>query len=120
VVGHRWLLPLILDRRREQKFVDQRWFDVDVQQDPPLMGTLPAALEGSLDVFVPAMQSQGKTDPIKDRLGISGTRVVVPEKASILWDFQPSLAQHYKATKCRNGVGVEMNQGTSQIIRDAG
>jgi hypothetical protein len=64
--------------------------------------------------------SQGNIDPIKDRLGISARRVVVPEKASILWDFQPALAQHYEATKCENDVGVEINQGTSQIIRDAG
>jgi hypothetical protein len=44
------------------------------------MGTLPAALEGSLDVFIPALASQGKADPTKDYLGVSGRRVVVPEK----------------------------------------
>jgi hypothetical protein len=83
VVSHRWLLPLILDSRREQKFADPRWLDVQVHQDPPSLGTLPAALEGSLDVFILAIASQGKADPTKDRLGVSGRRAVEPEKAGI-------------------------------------
>jgi hypothetical protein len=56
------------------------------------------------------MQSQGKADPTEDRLGISGRRVVVPEKADIRWDSQLALTQHYEAAKCGNNVGVEMNQ----------
>jgi hypothetical protein len=56
---------------------------VKVHQDPPSLGTLPAALEGSLDVFIPAIASQGKADPTKDRLGVSGRRAVEPEKAGI-------------------------------------
>jgi hypothetical protein len=55
------------------------------------MGTLPAALEGSLDVFIPALASQGKADPTKDYLGVSGRRVVVPEKAGIRRDSQSAL-----------------------------
>jgi hypothetical protein len=56
-VGHRWLLLLILDSWREQKFADPWWLDVHVHQDPLLLGTLPAALEGSLDIFNPMMAS---------------------------------------------------------------
>jgi hypothetical protein len=73
------------------------------------MGTLPAALEGSLDVFIPALASQGKADPTKDCLGVSGRRVVIPEKAGIRRDSQSALTQHYETAKCRNGVGVEVN-----------
>jgi hypothetical protein len=80
-----------------------------VHKDPLLLGTLTAALEGSLDVFIPAFASQGKTDPTEDCLGVSGRRVVVPEKAGIQRDSQSALAQHYEAAKCRNSVGVEMN-----------
>jgi hypothetical protein len=80
-----------------------------VHKNPPLLGTLLAALEGSLDVFIPALVSQGKDDPTEDCLGVSGRRVVVPEKAGIQRDSQLGLAQHYEATKCRNDVGVEMN-----------
>jgi hypothetical protein len=80
-----------------------------LHKNPPLLGTLPAALEGSLDVFIPMFASQGKTDPTEDCLDVSGRRVVVPEKAGIWRDFQPGLTQHYEATKCRNDIGVEVN-----------
>jgi hypothetical protein len=43
-----------------------------VHKNPHLLGTLPAALEGRLDVFFPALASQGKADPAKDCLGVSG------------------------------------------------
>jgi hypothetical protein len=63
-----------------------------VHKDPLLLGTLPAALEGSLDVFIPVFASQEKADPTKDCLGVSGKRVVVSEKAGIQRDSQPALA----------------------------
>jgi hypothetical protein len=80
-----------------------------VHKNPPLLGTLPAVLEGSLDVFIPAFASQGKADPTEDCLRISGRRVVVPKKVSIQRDFQLALTQHYEAAKCRNNIGVEVN-----------
>jgi hypothetical protein len=54
-----------------------------VYKNPPLLGTLPVALKGSLDVFIPALASQGKVDPTEDCLVASGRRVVVPEKVGI-------------------------------------
>jgi hypothetical protein len=84
------------------------------------LGTLPAALEGSLDVFIPMIASLEKADATNDRLGVSSRRVVILEKSGIRWDFQSALAQYYKAAKCGNGIAVEMNQRTSQIICDAG
>jgi hypothetical protein len=54
-----------------------------LHKNPPLLGTLPVALEGSIDVFIPMFASQGKTDPAEDCLGVSGRRVVVPKKAGI-------------------------------------
>jgi hypothetical protein len=62
-----------------------------VHKNPPLLGTLPAALEGSFDVFIPALTSQGKVDPVEDCLGLSGRRVVVPKKAGIRRDSQATL-----------------------------
>jgi hypothetical protein len=62
-----------------------------VHKNPPLLGTLLAALEGSLDVFIPALASLRKTDPAGDCLGVSGRRVVVPKKAGIWMDSQPAL-----------------------------
>jgi hypothetical protein len=49
-----------------------------IYQNPLLLGTLPAALESGLDVFIPAVASQGKADPTKDCLGVSGRRIIVP------------------------------------------
>jgi hypothetical protein len=57
-----------------------------VHKDPLLLGTLPATLEGSLDVFIPAFASQGKADPTEDCLGVSGRRIVVPGKTGIWRD----------------------------------
>jgi hypothetical protein len=82
---------------------------VHVHKNPPLFETLPAALEGSLDVFILALASQGNADPAEDGLGVSGRRVIIPEKAGIQRDSQPGLTQHYEASKCRNSVGVEVN-----------
>jgi hypothetical protein len=67
-----------------------------IYQNPLLLGTLPTTLESGLDVFIPAVASQGKADPTKDCLGVSGRRIIVPEKASIWKDSHPALAQHYK------------------------
>jgi hypothetical protein len=78
-------------------------------KNPLQLGTLPAALEGGLDVSIPAVASQGKADPDEYCLGVSSRRIIVSEKASIRRDSQPALTQHYKAAKCRNGVGVEMH-----------
>jgi hypothetical protein len=80
-----------------------------VHKDSLLLGTLPATLEGILDVFISAFASQGKADPAEDCLGVSGGKVVVPEKAGIRRDFQPTLTHHYEDAKCKNNVGVEMN-----------
>jgi hypothetical protein len=51
-----------------------------VHNDPLLLGTIPAALEGSLDIFLLEFASQGKADPAEDCLGVSGRRVVMPER----------------------------------------
>jgi hypothetical protein len=82
---------------------------MQIHKHPLLLGTLPAALEGGLDVFISAVASQEKADPAENCLGVSGRRIIVLEKASIQRDSQPALARHYKATKCRNSVDVEMN-----------
>jgi hypothetical protein len=57
-----------------------------IYKNPLLLGTFPAALEGGLDVFIPAVMSQRKADPTKDCLGVSGRGIIVPEKASIQRD----------------------------------
>jgi hypothetical protein len=107
--GHRWFRPLILDSWREQKLIDPRGLIMHIHKNPLLLGTLPTALEGDLDVFIPAVASQGKADPVENCLGVSGRRIIVPKNVSIQRDSQTALAQHYEGAKCRNGVGVEMN-----------
>jgi hypothetical protein len=67
-----------------------------IHKNPLLLGTLPAALEGGLDVFIPVVGSQGKANPTENCLGVSGRRIIVPEKASIQRDSQPTLTQHYE------------------------
>jgi hypothetical protein len=71
-----------------------------IYKNPLLLGAFSATLEGGLDISVPAVASQRKANPAKDCLGVSGRRIIVPEKASIQRDSQPALAQHYEAAKC--------------------
>jgi hypothetical protein len=80
-----------------------------IYKNPLLLCIFPASLEGGLDVSIRAVVSQRKADPAEDCLGVSGRRIIVPEKTSIWRDFQPALAQHYEAAECQNGVGVEMH-----------
>jgi hypothetical protein len=56
-IDHRWFRPLILDSWREQKLVDPRGLIMHIHKNPLLLGTLPAALEGGLDVFILAVVS---------------------------------------------------------------
>jgi hypothetical protein len=56
---------------------------VHIHKNLPLLGDLPAALKGSLDVFIPTLASQGKANPTEDGLGVSGRRVIILEKADI-------------------------------------
>jgi hypothetical protein len=71
-----------------------------IYKNPLLLGTFLAALEGGLDLFIHAVASQGKADPVEDGLGVSGRKIIVPEKAGIQRDPQPALTQHYEAAKC--------------------
>jgi hypothetical protein len=68
-----------------------------IYKNPLLLGTFPAALEGGLDVFIHAVASQGKADPVEDYIGVSGRRIIVPKMSSIRRDSQPALTQHYEA-----------------------
>jgi hypothetical protein len=86
MISHRWFRPLILDSWREQKLIDPRGLIMHIHKNPLLLGTLPVALEGGLDVFIPMVASQGKANPTKNCLGVSGRRIIVPEKASIRRD----------------------------------
>jgi hypothetical protein len=108
-IGHRWFRSLTLDSWREHKHVDPCGLIIHIYKNPLLLSNLPAALESSLDVFIPAVASQEKADLTEYCLGVSGTRIIVPEKASIRRDSQPALAQHYEAAMCQNSVRVEMN-----------
>jgi hypothetical protein len=57
-----------------------------IYKNPLLLGTFLAALEGGLHVFIPAVASQRKADPVEDCLSVSGRRIIVPAKASIRRD----------------------------------
>jgi hypothetical protein len=90
-ISHPWFRPLILDSSREQKLIDPQGLIMHIHKNPLLLGTRPAAHEGDLDVFISAVASQGNVDPAKNCLGVSGRRIIVPEKASIRRDSQLTL-----------------------------
>jgi hypothetical protein len=56
-IGHWWFRLLILDSWKEQKPVDPRGLIMHIYKNPLLLGTLPVALEGGLDVFIHAVAS---------------------------------------------------------------
>jgi hypothetical protein len=76
---------------RPAHLVNPRVLVVHIHKDPLLLGALLATLEGSLDVFIPALASQGKANPAEDGLGVSGRRVIIPEKVGIQRNAQPAL-----------------------------
>jgi hypothetical protein len=61
-----------------------------IYKNPLLLGTFPAALEGGLDVSIPAVASQRKVDPAEDCLGVLGRRIIVPKRLV----FGGILSQH--------------------------
>jgi hypothetical protein len=77
--------------------------------NPPLLDTLPVAFEGSLDIFIPTLASQGKTDPTKNGFGVSiGTlRTEYPRKQASSQDngFCLPVGGSSKATMCPRGSG---------------
>jgi hypothetical protein len=76
---------------RPAHLVNPRVLVVHIHKNPLLLGALLAALEGSLDVFIPALALQGKANPAEDGLGVSGRRVIIPEKVGIQRNAQPAL-----------------------------
>jgi hypothetical protein len=80
-----------------------------VRKNPPMLDTLPVAFEGSLDVFIPTLASQGKTDPTKNGFGVSiGTlRTEYPRKQASSQDNSSCLPAggSSKATMCPRGSG---------------
>jgi hypothetical protein len=70
-IGHRWFRPLILDSWREQKLVYPRGLITHIYENPLLLGTLPASLEGGLAVFIHAAALHGKANPAENCLGVS-------------------------------------------------
>jgi hypothetical protein len=56
-IVHRRFIPLILDDRGEQETISPWCWGVHVYQNPPLLGSLPATLEGSRNIFVAAVMT---------------------------------------------------------------
>jgi hypothetical protein len=91
---------------------------VHIHQDPPLLGSFPATLEGSRNIFVTAVATQREHDSAIDDFGISCGGVIIPKHIGVWRDSKPTFAEHHKGTQCRDSIGVEVEQLTIQIAHD--
>jgi hypothetical protein len=53
--------------------------DVHIDQEPPPASTFPAALEGSLDLFLSTATTKRQSNPGQENLLVSSRGVEVPE-----------------------------------------
>jgi hypothetical protein len=52
---------------------------VHVYHDPPLLGCLPAALEGSQNIFIVVVAMQREPNSAINDFGISSRRIIIPK-----------------------------------------
>jgi hypothetical protein len=69
-----------------------------------------ATLEGRQNILIPTVMAQRQSNPVIDKFGVPGHRVIVPEQIGVWRNPQPALTQHHKAAQHNKGIGVEMNQ----------
>jgi hypothetical protein len=69
---------------------------VHIYQDPPLLGSLSATLEGSRNIFVAAVATQREPDSVINDFGISRGGVIIPEQTGVRRDSKLALAEHHK------------------------
>jgi hypothetical protein len=82
-VVHRRLVPFILDDRWKQEHVSPRCGFVHIHQDPAFLGSFPATLEGSQDIFVTVVAVQREPDSAIDDFGITRGGVIIPKQTSV-------------------------------------
>jgi hypothetical protein len=95
----------------------QCWF-VHVYQDPPLLGSFPATLKGSQNIFVMVMATQREPDSVINNFGISCGRIIIPKQTGVWHDSKPALAEHHKGAQCRDSIGAKVEQLTVQIAHN--
>jgi hypothetical protein len=61
---------------------------------------------------------QRQPDPTINDFGISRGRIVILKQTSVRCDSKPAFTQHHKGAKCRDIIGVEVEQLTVQIAHD--
>jgi hypothetical protein len=91
---------------------------VHVYQDPPLLGSFPAILEGSQNIFSTVVVTQRGPDPAINNFGISCGGIIIPEQTGVQRNSKPALVEHHKGAQCRDSIGVEVEQLAIQIANN--
>jgi hypothetical protein len=86
--------------------------------EPPLGGTFPAAPEGNLQVFLPTIAAQRQTDVKEDLAIVVRRRIEIPEQVGIRRNAKLAFTQHAKAAQHRDGIWVQMDQLTPNIVQN--
>jgi hypothetical protein len=99
-------------------FVRPLGFGAYVNVEPLLRGALPGALELSIHVLLPTVAMQRQSDPREDLPIIVGTIIEILEQTSIRRNLEPPFTQYAKAAKRNDGVQVQVDQLTPEIVQN--
>jgi hypothetical protein len=93
-------------------------FDMYVNVEPLLRSTFPAAPELSIQVLLLMVVTQRQPDHREDLPIIAGGIVKVPEQTGIKRNPEPTFTQHAKAVERCDGIQVQVDQFTPEIVQD--
>jgi hypothetical protein len=65
-----------------------------------------------------AVATQREPDSAIDDFGVSCGGVIISEQTGVRHDSNPTFAEHYKSTQCRDRIGIEVEQLVVQIVHD--
>jgi hypothetical protein len=74
------------------------------------LGSLPATLEGSRNIFVAVVATQREPDSAINDFGISRGGIIISEQTGVRRDSKPALAEHHKdALSVEIALGLKWN-----------
>jgi hypothetical protein len=89
-----------------------------VNVKPSSGGAFLAAPERSVQVFLPMVVTQCQPDPGEGFFIIASGVVEVPEQIGIRRNPKLAFAQHAKAAECSDGIRVQVDQLTPEVVQD--
>jgi hypothetical protein len=91
---------------------------VQVNVEPSSERAFPVAPEGDLQVFLSTIVAQCQPNAREDIVLIASMGIEIPKQAGVKWNAKPALVEHVEAAERRNGIRVQMDQLTPDLVQD--